>query len=225
MKNIGIYARVSTKKQETQNQILKLKEYAKLREWEVQDIYIDDAVSGKKSFRPELEKMKNNIKSGLLDGVLVWKLDRLGRSTSDLINLIEFFRVHNCAFISYNNNMDTTTAEGKLLFTIIAGFAEFEASLISERTKLAYDRKKSHAKALNQKVRWGRKKKKLSDTEMNLVLDFIEKGMGLRKIADIINARRFVNARDKNKVKTISYSTLSRLLQKGGVKNGGVSNG
>jgi len=156
---IGIYCRVSTQDQEVENQLVKLREYAQLRGWEVAGEFLDHAASGKKANRPALNKLKEDIKKRKIEGVLVWKLDRLGRSLVDLVYLLDFFRIHNCTFISYSNNVDTSTPEGKLMFHIIASFAEFEHALISERTKLAYDRKKVHAEALGQKVRWGRKKK------------------------------------------------------------------
>lgn len=69
------------------------------------------------------------------DGVVVWKLDRLGRSARHLINLVTMFREKGVEFISINDNMDTTTVHGRLIFNIFASFAEFERELISERTK------------------------------------------------------------------------------------------
>ena len=208
---VAIYARVSTKKQDTENQIHKLVEYAKLRGWEVVGRYVDPAVSGKKASRPQLDEMKEKIKHGKIDAVLVWKLDRLGRSTRDLIDLLDFFRLHNCAFISYNNNMDTTTAEGRLLYRIIASFAEFEAELISERTKLAYERKVIHAKNIGQRVRWGRKK---SDVDTSLLFRIKKENpdFGLRKIADEYNSHF-------DKKNHVSYSTVRRVFQNSVGKN------
>jgi len=220
---LSIYSRVSTKKQDTEKQIIKLKEYAKLRDWEVEGIY-SDTITGKKRSRPELDKILKKVHNGESSGILVWKLDRLARSVKDAIWISEYLRRHHSELIIFGSNIDTSTAEGRFFFNVTASFAELESEFISERTSLAYDAKKAHAEALGQNVRWGRKKKLLSDVELDLVADLQSKGMSLRKIADTINARRFVNNK-KGKVKTISYSTLSRLLQNRGVKNGGVSNG
>ena len=205
---IGIYARVSTDKQEVENQIGKLKEYAKLREWKLFRIYKDEAYSGKKASRPKLDEMKQHIKEGKINGVLVWKLDRIGRSLSDLIVLLDYFKTHNAQFISYSNSIDTSTAEGRLMFHIIGAFAEFEADLISERTKLAYDTKKNRAENIGQKVKWGRNKKILSKEEIDYVNKKRGEGMSWRKIADLINE----NKKEKEKV---SYNKLRRLLQNG----------
>lgn len=226
---IAIYARVSTDKQTAENQIVKLKEYAKLREYIVERVYTDPAVSGKRASRPELNLMKDKIKKGLIDGVLVWKLDRLGRSTQDLINLLEYFMAHNCEFISYNNNMDTTTAEGRLLFRIIASFAEFESDLISERTKLAYDRKEAHAKALGQKIKWGRKSTEFLDSEMLFIIECRSQNvyLGWRTIASVINERRDEMNKSLSKSKqlpNVSYSTIKRVFQNREGKNGGENN-
>lgn len=210
MKKKAIYTRVSTSRQNVENQIQKLKQYAEVRNWEIAGIYRDKAVSGRKKSRPELNRLKNDIKKGKINAVLVWKLDRLGRSVKDLIHLIEFFDKHNCAFISYNNNIDTTTSEGRLLFHIIGAFAEFESNLISERTHLSYERKKAHADQLNQRIRWGRKSKE-ELIPFDVVKEKRDKGWSWRKIADYLNERGEEN---------VSYSTVRRVFQKGNTENG-----
>ena len=83
--------------------------------------------------RPQLNKMISQLREG--DTVVVWKLDRLGRSLRDLINLISSFKEKGVQFISLNDSIDTTTAQGRLMFNLFATFAEFERELISERTK------------------------------------------------------------------------------------------
>lgn len=197
---VALYARVSTDKQTVENQIEKLKEYIKIRDFELVGIFRDHAISGKKARRPELDTMMDLIKKGKINAVLVWKLDRIGRSMKDLISLLDFFRIHNCQFISFNNNMDTSTSEGRLLFHILAAFAEFEADLISERTKLAYNRKSTHAAALGNKPRWGRKSKQ-EMVDMNFVKQKRNDGWSWRKIADNVDG--------------VSYSTIRRLFQNG----------
>jgi len=208
---VAIYARVSTDKQEVENQIKKLKEYVVLREWELVDIFQDEAISGKKASRPQLNKMKEHIKRGKIKGVLVWKLDRIGRSLKDLIVLMDYFSTHHCQFISYQNNIDTSTSEGRLIFHILGAFAEFEAALISERTRLSYETKKKRAKQVRQKVKWGRKQKELSGEEIELIQKRREEKVGWRTIAKEINDERI----EKNNNTMVSYNKLRRLLQNG----------
>ena len=194
----AIYARVSTDKQEVENQISKLKEYIKLRNWQIQDIYTD-VVTGKKKERPGLQKMLQNVKNGMINGVLVWKLDRLARSVKDAIDISDFQRIHNCQLIIFGSNIDTTTPEGKFFFHIIASFAELEASWISERTRLAYERKKAHAEALGKKPRWGRRKIILLDDDIETIRELRAKGYSWRKIG--------------KELRNYSYSTLRRAYE------------
>jgi DNA invertase Pin-like site-specific DNA recombinase len=83
--------------------------------------------------RPELIKLLDIARAG--DTIVVWKLDRLGRSLKDLISLINEFQEKQIGFRSLNDAIDTTTAQGRLIFNIFASLAEFERELIRERTK------------------------------------------------------------------------------------------
>jgi len=220
---IGIYARVSTNEQHNENQICKLKEYAKLREWDIADIY-QDVVSGKTFERPELERMKKDIKLKKINGVLVWKIDRLGRSTKDMIELADFFYNHNTSMIIFNSNIDTTTPMGKYVFITFSALAELERLQISERTKLAYERKKAHANAINQKIRWGRKSKKFTEDEEIYINELIRLDTSWRKISELVNKNRDEENKKLPKKKhlpKISYSTIRRVFQNRGVENEG----
>lgn len=121
------YARVSTQDQNLSAQIEALKTAGCKK-------IFKEKVSATKD-RPQLNEMLNYVKEG--DIVVIWKIDRLGRSVIDLINIIERFRRDKIEFISLTNNIDTTTASGRLVFSIFASFAEFERELISERTKFS----------------------------------------------------------------------------------------
>lgn len=120
------YARVSTK-----DQSLNLQEDA-LKKSGCEIIY-SEHISGAKSDRPELLKMKDHLRKG--DIVVVWKLDRLGRSLRDLVDLISGFQEQGVGFQSLQDNIDTTTPTGKLTFHIFAALAKFERDIISTRTK------------------------------------------------------------------------------------------
>ena len=119
------YARVST---EDQNLSLQL-EALKLAGCEK---IFREKESGGRTDRPELLKLIDQIREG--DTVVVWKLDRLGRSQKHLIETVELFRERGVNFASLEETIDTTTATGKLIFNIFASLAEFEKDMIRERT-------------------------------------------------------------------------------------------
>ncbi len=123
------YARVSTKDQNLELQHTALKEIGYER-------IFSEKISATKE-PPELEAMNNQLRAG--DIVIVWKLDRLGRSLRQLVNLVNWYRENDIQFISINDSIDTTTAQGRLTFNLFASFAEFEREMISERTKAGLD--------------------------------------------------------------------------------------
>ena len=118
------YARVSTKDQKLEMQTEALQKAG------CEKIFKETKSALKE--RPELQSMLKHLREG--DIVVVWKLDRLGRSLKHLIDLVSGFREKGIEFISLNDSIDTTTAQGRLTFNIFASFAEFERELIRERT-------------------------------------------------------------------------------------------
>jgi DNA invertase Pin-like site-specific DNA recombinase len=119
------YARVSTKDQNLDLQLNALKTAG------CEKIY-KEKMSAVKD-RPELESMLSELRSG--DTVIVWKLDRLGRSLKHLVDLVAIFNKNNVDFVSLSDNINTTTPQGRLVFNLFASFAEFERELITERTR------------------------------------------------------------------------------------------
>lgn len=119
------YARVSTHNQNLDLQLDELKKAG------VEKIY-QEKITGVKIDREELNKLKTHLRAG--DTVIVWKLDRLGRSLKDLVNIVNEFEENGVGFISLTEKIDTTTPTGKLVFHIFASLAEFEKELIRERT-------------------------------------------------------------------------------------------
>jgi DNA invertase Pin-like site-specific DNA recombinase len=119
------YARVSIQDQKLELQLDNLKSYGC-------EIVFKEKVSGKNKPRPQLEKMIDQLRSG--DVVVVWKLDRLGRSLRDLIDLVSAFREKGVEFVSLKDGIDTGTATGRFTFNIFASLAEFEREIIRERT-------------------------------------------------------------------------------------------
>ena len=122
--NVG-YARISTK-----NQNINLQEDA-LKSAGCQEIYTDIA-SGSKSQRPGLDSALAYLREG--DTLVVWKLDRLGRSIQHLIQTVALLNERKIAFKSLQENIDTTSSGGKLIFHMFSALAEFERDLIRERT-------------------------------------------------------------------------------------------
>jgi site-specific DNA recombinase len=143
----AIYARVSTEEQAQEGfsiraQQQKLKEYANIKDWSVYDIYLDEGISGKNiTERPAVIRMIEDIKSGQVKNVLVFKIDRLTRSTADLVYLIDLFKERDCAFNSLMESIDTSTASGRMFIKIIGIFAEFERENIAERTRVGFERR------------------------------------------------------------------------------------
>lgn len=123
------YARVSTGSQELRLQLDALRKAGC-----AEKATFTDKLSGATSARPGLERCLSQLNPG--DTLVVWRLDRLGRSVRDLINIVEGLRQRSVGFKSLcDGAIDTTTASGKLIFHIFTALAEFERSLIQERTK------------------------------------------------------------------------------------------
>jgi DNA invertase Pin-like site-specific DNA recombinase len=120
------YARVSTTDQHLELQRDALNKYGV-------DEILEEKISTRKENRPQLELLLTKLRAG--DSVIIYKLDRLSRSLKELIKLSDFFSKNNINFISLRENIDTTTASGRFFFTVLAGIAQFERDLISERTK------------------------------------------------------------------------------------------
>jgi putative DNA-invertase from lambdoid prophage Rac len=132
----AIYARVSTSNgQDPYMQTRELREYCKRRGWQVTDEYIDVGVSGAKDSRPELNRMMTDAKRRKFDAILIWKLDRLGRSLRHLVNALAELEAIGVAFVSLTDNLDLSTPSGRLMFQVIAAMSEFERELIRERVR------------------------------------------------------------------------------------------
>lgn len=131
---IAIYCRVSTEEQDADKQEDICKEYCERNNLEIIKVY-KDVISGTKSSRPDFNKMLEDMRQHKFNCVMVTKLDRIGRSLQHLLSLFDEFNNKGINFIATTQNIDTTTASGKLQFQILGAFAEFERNMISERTK------------------------------------------------------------------------------------------
>jgi DNA invertase Pin-like site-specific DNA recombinase len=173
---VAIYARVSTTNhgQDATLQTSEMRQFADARGWKLADEYVDKGVSGAKDSRPELNRLMADAHKRRFDVVLVWKLDRFGRSLRHLVNALAEFESLNIAFVSLSDNLDLSTASGRLMFNIIGAMAEFERALIQERVRAGI----RNARAKGRRL--GRPRKAV-DTASILYLR--SQGHSLRQIA------------------------------------------
>ncbi|MBW2969481.1 recombinase family protein [Candidatus Woesearchaeota archaeon] len=131
---IAIYCRVSTNEQDADKQEHICREYCNRNNIEIYNVY-KDIISGAKQSRPGFNKLLKDMRLYRFNTIMVTKLDRIGRSLSHLLSLFDEFNKKGINFIAVTQNIDTTTAAGKLQLQIMGAFAEFERNIISERTK------------------------------------------------------------------------------------------
>ncbi len=149
---VAIYARVSTSDQSTESQLLDLRRYVRERGWTLFNEYTDHGVSGTKDSRPALNELMDAAKKRRFDTVLVWRFDRFARSTKHLILALEEFRGLGIDFVSYQENIDTSSPLGSAIFTIISAVAQLERDIIAERVKAGLRRAKENGKKLGRPV-------------------------------------------------------------------------
>lgn len=160
---VAIYTRVSTGEQSTENQISQCVRFCEQRGFQVYKIY-DDIISGAKASRPAFNQLLEDMRKDLFGGIVITKLDRIGRSLQHLLSLIEEFSSRGVHFMATTQNIDTSSSMGRLQLQIMGAFAEFERNLISERTKEGLKGKKNIGKRGKDKkprLKRGGKKKPL----------------------------------------------------------------
>ena len=133
----AIYARVSTANsgQDPTMQTREISEYIERRGWQIAGEYVDVGISGTKEKRPELDRLMADAHRRRFDVAVVWKFDRFARSVSHLLRALETFKALGIEFVSFSEQMDTSTPTGKMVFTVLGAVAELERSLIVERVK------------------------------------------------------------------------------------------
>jgi len=148
---IALYARVSTLNgQNPETQLIELREYASHRGWQVAGEYVDAGVSGSKDSRPSLNRMMAHAHQRRFDAILVWKLDRFGRSLKHLVTAIAELEALGVTFVSLKDNWDLGTPSGRLMFQIVGAMAEFERSLIAERIRAGMRRRRLEGLSLGR---------------------------------------------------------------------------
>jgi DNA invertase Pin-like site-specific DNA recombinase len=152
---VAIYARVSTANngQDPTMQTRELREYAERRGWTVAGEYVDIGISGTKEKRPELDRLMQGAHRRRFDAVVVWKFDRFARSVSHLLRALETFKAQGIEFVSFSDQLDTSTPAGKLVFTVLGAVAELERSLIVERVKAGMRNARAKGKRIGRPPR------------------------------------------------------------------------
>ena len=171
----AIYARVSTlNSQDPAMQVRELEEYCERRGWRAVRAYIDAGVSGTREKRPGLDKLMADAKQRKFDAVLVWKLDRWGRSLRHLVNSLAELEALGIVFVSLKDNLDLSTPSGRLMFQVVGAMAEFERSLVVERVRAGLRNAKAKGKRL------GRPRKAVDASK---IATLRSQGCGWKKIA------------------------------------------
>src|ERR1700730_5328981 len=147
----AIYARVSTLQgQDVTMQTRELQTFAEARGWTITGQYIDEGQCGAKDSRPGLNRIMADAKRRKCDVILVWKVDRFGRSLRHLVNAIVELEAVGVAFVSLTDNLDLSTPSGRLMFQVIAAMGEFERELIRERVRAGLRNARAKGKSLGR---------------------------------------------------------------------------
>lgn len=191
----ALYARVSTLRhgQDVGLQLDELRQVAQQRGYAVSAEYIDEGVSGSKASRPALNRLMADVQAGRIDLLLVWKLDRLGRSLQHVLTVLDTLASAGVGFASLHDpGIDTTSPTGRLLLQLLACFAEFEKAIIQERVRAGVRRAQAAGKHC------GRPR---VDLDLRPALALLNEGRDLKDTARILN---------------LSRSTLRRRLTEAG---------
>lgn len=197
---IGLYARVSTTEQARDGysigeQQKRLKSYCDALGWDNYRVYVDAGLSGASMERPSLQSLIRDVKHGLVNKVIVYKLDRLSRSQKDTLYLIEdVFLANGCEFVSISENFDTSSPFGRAMVGILAVFAQLEREQIKERMMMGLEARAKDGKYIGSRIPCGytylNGKLLVDDFEKMQVVTAFEsyrKGMTPKRIAEMLN--------------------------------------
>ena len=150
---IAIYARVSTTDQNCEMQLTELRDYCRHRDWEIAGEYVDTGWSGAKVRRPQLDRLMNDARHRRFDAVLVWKLDRWGRSLIHSLQSVQELVSTGVRFIAVTQNIDTDESNpmSRFMLHIFGAFAEFEREMIRERVCAGVRNARRNGKQLGRK--------------------------------------------------------------------------
>lgn len=192
------YARISTLlNQNVEHQLHGIRQLAQQRGFALVEEYIDEGISGTLEKRPSLDRLIKDARRGLFSIIIIHSIDRLGRSTKHLLNLMEEFRHLKISIISIRESLDFSTPTGQMTLTVLAAVAELEKKLISERIKTALAVKKAVAQKTNSGWRCGRPP--LNNEVEAKVIQLRKNGKSIREISKLLG--------------NISKSSVSRIVK------------
>jgi DNA invertase Pin-like site-specific DNA recombinase len=178
---VAVYARVSTANQTADNQLHELERVAALRGWNIVGTYRDDGITGAKGRdgRPALDALLKAATRREFDLIAVWSIDRLGRSLQHLVTTVNDLHASGIQLYFHQQALDTTQPSGKLLFSVMGSFAEYERELIRERIKLGVERARKEGKKLGRPS-------SVTDSTRAAIVELYKKGMSPKKISQTL---------------------------------------
>ena len=175
-KRVVSYCRVSTKEQNCSRQIEELREVAENHGWKIVDEYVDEGISGSTKSRPALDRMLKDAMSRKFEMVMTIELSRLGRSVSNMCEIVDLLKSKKIDLFVKNQNVDTSSIIGEFFFNIMNAVSQYEKDLITERVV-------SGLENARKKGRIGGRPTNLTKDNRVKILELKENGVGIRKIA------------------------------------------
>lgn len=180
------YARISTLlNQDPETQLIRIRDFAQARKFDLVQEFVDRGISGVTERRKELDRLVAEARRGAFDVIIVSAIDRLGRSTKHLLNLMEELRHYGVSLISLRENLDFSTPTGAMCLTMISAVSAIERDLISERIKTSMAAKKLATERNGGAWRCGRPVR-VTPEVVQKVIDLHAKGLSVRKIAQAL---------------------------------------
>lgn len=181
---IAIYARVSTDEQSADAQLRDLREYVNNRGWNQAQEYIDEGISGSKDSRPAWNELWDAIQKGRTKTLVVHALDRLGRSLPHLVQIITTCVDKNVNLVSFRENLDLSTAQGRMIAGIFSVLAEYELAMIRERTRCGMRAAKARGSQIGPRKRFFDKERatQLRDEGWGQIKIAKELGVGVGRV-------------------------------------------
>jgi DNA invertase Pin-like site-specific DNA recombinase len=186
-KKVVIYGRTSTtKNQSVDHQLRELREISKRNDWEIVEEYLDKGISGSlgRDGRPSFDRLLKDVNRKKFDGILVWSIDRLGRSLQDLVSFLNDVQSKNIDLYIHQQGLDTSTPTGKMMFQMCGVFAEFERNIIRERVKSGMENAKINGTKSGRPI--GRPSMVNSSTKTTVV-ELLDRGMSKTKVCKTLS--------------------------------------
>ena len=185
-KKVVLYVRVSTDKQSVENQTNELTSVAHRNGWEIVDTYSDAGISGAfgRDKRPAFDELLKGANRKEFDGILVWSIDRIGRSLQDLISFLDDVQSKDIDLYIHQQGLDSSTPTGRLMFSLVGSFAEYERTLIKERVRAGMVRAKKSGTKSGRAI--GRPSNVNEGTKA-AVVELHKSGMSMNKICKTLS--------------------------------------